>query len=160
MSKSKKNVVDPNDIIKSYGADSVRWFILSDSPPEKEILWSNNGLIAANKFLQKLYNLNIEVIERKDRKSSKKLEKELEIVFNNYLNKINNFIDNFSLNVVVANIYEIHSIISKYNKLDVSNNFLRKIIKDMFIILILSFRICPMSVFLNFQKTKSFRGQK
>ncbi len=136
MSKSKKNVVDPEEMIKSYGADSVRWFILSDSPPEKEILWSNNGLIAANKFLQKLYNLNIEVIERKDRKSSKKLEKELEIVFNNYLNKINNFIDNFSLNVVVANIYEIHSIISKYNKLDVSNNFLRKIIKDMFIILI------------------------
>ena len=66
----------------------------------------------------------------------------MEIVFNNYLNKINNFIDNFSLNVVVANIYEIHSIISKYNKLDVSNNFLRKIIKDMFIILILPSAIC------------------
>ena len=71
------------------------------------------------------------------KKRSKKFEeirKRIEIVFNNYLNKINNFIDNFSLNVVVANIYEIHSIISKYNKLDVSNNFLRKIIKDMFII--------------------------
>ena len=47
MSKSKKNVIDPEEMIQNYGADSVRWFILSDSPPEKEIQWSNNGLVAA-----------------------------------------------------------------------------------------------------------------
>ena len=52
MSKSKKNVIDPEEMIQNYGADSVRWFILSDSPPEKEIQWSNNGLVAARKFLQ------------------------------------------------------------------------------------------------------------
>ena len=53
MSKSKKNVVDPESMIKSYGADAVRWFILSDSPPEKDIQWSNQGVNAAYKFLQK-----------------------------------------------------------------------------------------------------------
>ena len=57
MSKSKKNVVDPESMIKSYGADAVRWFILSDSPPEKDIQWSNQGVNAAYKFLQKIYNL-------------------------------------------------------------------------------------------------------
>ena len=44
-------------MINSYGADSVRWFILSDSPPEKDIQWSNQGVNAAYKFLQKIYNL-------------------------------------------------------------------------------------------------------
>ena len=57
MSKSKKNVIDPENMIKSYGADAVRWFILSDSPPEKDIQWSNQGVNAAYKFLQKIYNL-------------------------------------------------------------------------------------------------------
>ena len=58
-SKSKKNVIDPESMIKEYGADAVRWFILSDSPPEKDVQWSNQGVNAAYKFLQKLYNLNI-----------------------------------------------------------------------------------------------------
>ena len=53
MSKSKKNVIDPEQMIKSYGADAVRWFILSDSPPEKDIQWSNQGVNAAYKFFKK-----------------------------------------------------------------------------------------------------------
>ena len=57
MSKSKKNVIDPENMIKSYGADAVRWFILSDSPPEKDVQWSDQGVNSAYKFLQKLYNL-------------------------------------------------------------------------------------------------------
>ena len=68
MSKSKKNVVDPESMIKSYGADAVRWFILSDSPPEKDIQWSNQGVNAAYKFLQKIYNLNNIVINNKNKK--------------------------------------------------------------------------------------------
>ena len=47
----------PEEMIKNYGADSVRWFILSDSPPEKDVQWSDIGVISANKFLQKVYNL-------------------------------------------------------------------------------------------------------
>ena len=71
MSKSKKNVVDPESMIKSYGADAVRWFILSDSPPEKDIQWSNQGVNAAYKFLQKIYNLCCVVNERSEKKYSR-----------------------------------------------------------------------------------------
>ena len=59
MSKSKKNTVDPEEMINKYGADAVRWFILSDSPPEKDIQWSDTGVLASNKFLQKIWNLNL-----------------------------------------------------------------------------------------------------
>ena len=51
----KKNVIDPENMVKSYGADAVRWFILSDSPPDRDIQWSNQGVSAAYKFLQKIY---------------------------------------------------------------------------------------------------------
>ena len=52
MSKSK-NTIDPETMIKQYGADAVRWFILSDSPPEKDVQWSDSGVASSNKFLQK-----------------------------------------------------------------------------------------------------------
>ena len=68
MSKSKKNTIDPETMIEKYGADAVRWFILSDSPPEKDIQWSDTGVASANKFLQKIWNLNFQIINRKDKK--------------------------------------------------------------------------------------------
>ena len=86
MSKSKKNVIDPEDMIKSYGADAVRWFILSDSPPEKDVQWSNQGVNAAYKFLQKLYNLSHTIINRENSTFDK--DEEFEIRFNNYIIKI------------------------------------------------------------------------
>ena len=52
MSKSKKNTVDPETMIKQFGADAVRWFILSDNPPEKDIQWSDTGVVSTNKILQ------------------------------------------------------------------------------------------------------------
>ena len=55
MSKSKKNTIDPEKIIKMYGADAVRLFILSDSPPEKDVQWSDQGMISSYKFIQKLF---------------------------------------------------------------------------------------------------------
>jgi leucyl-tRNA synthetase len=62
MSKSKKNVVDPQIMIKNYGADSVRIFILSDSPPEKDIQWSMRGMEASYKFIQKLWALHCVIV--------------------------------------------------------------------------------------------------
>ena len=53
MSKSKKNVIDPQNIINNYGADAVRLFILSDSPPEKDVQWSEEGIVSSFKFVQK-----------------------------------------------------------------------------------------------------------
>ena len=74
MSKSKKNTIDPETMISQYGADSVRWFILSDSPPEKDVQWSNVGVAAANKFLQKIWDINFIVSNRKEKKINKELE--------------------------------------------------------------------------------------
>ena len=60
MSKSKKNTIDPEKIIENYGADSVRLFIISDSPPEKDVQWSEQGMNASYKFIQKLWDLHIQ----------------------------------------------------------------------------------------------------
>src|SRR5262249_47590975 len=57
MSKSKKNTVDPDDIIASYGADVARWFMLSDSPPERDVIWSDERVQGAARFVQRLWRL-------------------------------------------------------------------------------------------------------
>ena len=57
MSKSKKNVVDPDDIIDQYGADTARWFVLSDSPPERDLLWTESGIEGAWRFCQRVHRL-------------------------------------------------------------------------------------------------------
>jgi len=57
MSKSKKNVVDPNDILGTYGADTARWFMLSDSPPERDVIWTESGVEGASRFVQRVWRL-------------------------------------------------------------------------------------------------------
>ncbi len=57
MSKSKKNTVDPDDIIANYGADTARWFMLSDSPPERDVIWTEEGVQGAGRFVQRLWRL-------------------------------------------------------------------------------------------------------
>jgi leucyl-tRNA synthetase len=57
MSKSKKNTVDPDDIIAAYGADTARWFMLSDSPPERDVIWTEEGVQGAWRFVQRLWRL-------------------------------------------------------------------------------------------------------
>jgi leucyl-tRNA synthetase len=57
MSKSKKNVVDPDDIIAHYGADTARWFMLSDSPPDRDVIWTEAGVEGAHRFVQRVWRL-------------------------------------------------------------------------------------------------------
>src|SRR5690606_3299784 len=57
MSKSKKNVVDPDEIVSTYGADTARWFMLSDSPPERDVQWTEAGIEGASRFLQRVWKL-------------------------------------------------------------------------------------------------------
>ncbi|MEF2552152.1 leucine--tRNA ligase [Aurantimonas sp. A2-1-M11] len=64
MSKSKKNVVDPDDIIASYGADTARWFMLSDSPPDRDVIWTESGVEGAHRFVQRLWRLVSETAPR------------------------------------------------------------------------------------------------
>ncbi|MDF1599383.1 leucine--tRNA ligase [Mesorhizobium sp. YIM 152430] len=63
MSKSKKNVVDPDDIIASYGADTARWFMLSDSPPDRDVIWTEAGVEGAHRFVQRVWRLVAEASE-------------------------------------------------------------------------------------------------
>jgi leucyl-tRNA synthetase len=124
MSKSKKNVIDPENMIAAYGADAVRWFILSDSPPEKDVQWSNQGVNAAYKFLQKLYNLTNTIVNSKNTSDSKNID--FEIKFNNYVLKITKLINNFQLNVVVANVYSIYNLFNSALSEEISNACLKK----------------------------------
>src|SRR5207237_226198 len=57
MSKSKRNTVDPDDIIGDYGADIARWFMLSDSPPERDVIWTEEGVKGAARFAQRIWRL-------------------------------------------------------------------------------------------------------
>ena len=63
MSKSKKNVVDPDDIIASYGADTARWFMLSDSPPDRDVIWTEAGVEGAHRFVQRVWRLVSESVD-------------------------------------------------------------------------------------------------
>ena len=112
MSKSKKNTIDPQNIINNYGADAVRFFILSDSPPEKDVQWSDSGMISAYKFIQKFWVLNEELSEITKLKQDKKNE-ELEIFSNQIINKTNQALEKFRYNVIIANYHEIYSFYKK-----------------------------------------------
>ena len=89
MSKSKKNTIDPETMIKKYGADAVRWFILSDSPPEKDVQWSEQGMISSYKFVQKLWMLHLK-IKNKLSKKNNEIPDDLEL--NKFTNQLKNYL--------------------------------------------------------------------
>ena len=113
MSKSKKNTIDPEKIIQNYGADSVRLFILSDSPPEKDVQWSDDGMSSSYKFLQKLWILNQKILEEIKLDHPKKSGNKLEIISTQFINNVEQNIENFSYNKIIANFHEVYSAINK-----------------------------------------------
>jgi leucyl-tRNA synthetase len=112
MSKSKKNTIDPQNIIEMYGADAVRFFILADSPPEKDVQWSDEGMISSYKFIQKLWSLNEQILELSKKQLQKK-SNEFDFQTNNAINKIDNAIEKFRYNIIVATMHEIYSFLKK-----------------------------------------------
>jgi len=113
MSKSKKNTIDPENIILNYGADSVRLFILSDSPPEKDVQWSEEGIISSFKFIQKLWNLNEKIYEQMHKNHKNDNDVEIDKYTNKFLKKITNNLENFSYNKIIANLHEMYSFMYK-----------------------------------------------
>ena len=113
MSKSKKNTIDPEKMIETYGADAVRLFILSDSPPEKDIQWSETGMSSAYKFVQKFWSTSQNIIEIIKNKKSETINNEIEIFTNQSIEKINNALEKFRYNVIIAVFHEIFNYFSK-----------------------------------------------
>ena len=108
MSKSKKNTIDPENIINNYGADAVRLFILSDSPPEKDVQWSEQGMIASFKFVLKLWTLH-QKFKSKIEENSNHKDEEISIFTNQMIEKINYNLEKFNYNVIIANLYEAYN---------------------------------------------------
>jgi len=117
MSKSKKNVVDPGEIIELYGADTARWFMLSDSPPERDLEWTENGVVASYKFINKIW----ELVEKTKSYNPKGKEPvgDYKDKFDKLINDISTNIESFHFNKSVAKIYEyvnlLYLLISKKN---------------------------------------------
>ena len=111
MSKSKKNVIDPQDIIDQYGADTARWFVMSDSPPERDVEWTTSGVEASWKHLNKVWRL---VVDAKNDTTSKNNEDLiLERSVHQSINEVTKGIESFSFNKSIANLYDLTNTISK-----------------------------------------------
>ena len=134
MSKSKKNVIDPGEIINLYGADTARWFVLSDSPPERDLEWTETGVVASYKFINKIWDLfeksNTYKNEVKETNQNS-LEK-----FDKIINEISINIENFHFNKSVAKIYEyVNLLTSVVSKKLITEQDLSKIIEKLTIII-------------------------
>ena len=128
MSKSKKNTIDPEKIIEMYGADSARLFILSDSPPEKDVQWSDEGIASSYKFIQKLWSLNDRIIKEIEQNHPEDEGEEIIKFTNKFLKKMTDSLNSFSYNILVANLHEMQNFFSKelnkkYSKKTLIENF-------------------------------------
>lgn len=118
MSKSKKNVVDPDEIVATYGADTARWFMLSDSPPERDVQWTEAGVEGASRFQQRVWRLVNEAIEL-DQRAAETTETDakdalaLRRVIHRSVDGIGKDIEGLRFNRAVAQIYELTNALTK-----------------------------------------------
>ena len=115
MSKSKRNTIDPEKMINDYGADAVRLFILSDSPPEKDIQWSENGMSSAFKYIQKFWSMNEKILSVFNEEKTKG-NNEINVFTNQSIEKINYALEKFRYNVIVAVFHEIYNFFNKISE--------------------------------------------
>jgi len=121
MSKSKKNTVDPEKIIKNYGADAVRLFILSDSPPEKDVQWSDQGMVASYKFIQKFWLLHKRIMTKISLKEENQNSESIDSFTNTLIDKITKNLERFHYNVIVANFHEAYNFLIKEIEKPINN---------------------------------------
>ncbi len=134
MSKSKKNVIDPANMITNFGADAVRLFILSDSPPEKDVQWSEQGMIASYKFLQKLWVLHNKIKNKINRNEANSADNNLEKFTNQIIDQITDNLENFNYNVTIANIYKVYNFLNKEIEKNISSKRLNENYKKILIL--------------------------
>ncbi|MBY0560631.1 leucine--tRNA ligase [Hyphomicrobium sp.] len=117
MSKSKKNLVDPDDIISHYGADCARWFMLSDSPPERDVIWTEAGVAGAGRFIQRVWRIVEEIAEAYPGEKGPKPDSfgpealEVRKAAHRALDAVGRAIEALRFNVAVANIHEFSNVL-------------------------------------------------
>ncbi|CUH64579.1 Leucine--tRNA ligase [Thalassovita gelatinovora] len=112
MSKSKNNVVDPVQIIEQYGADTARWFVLSDSPPERDVEWTASGAEAASKHLARVYRICAEIAASNDADNAKEDETLLRAM-HKAIHEVTGGIDSFGFNTSIAKLYGFTNTLAK-----------------------------------------------
>jgi len=130
MSKSKKNVVDPEDIIATYGADTARWFMLSDSPPDRDLEWTESGIAGAWRFLNRLWRLSTETdIAPPGAPVPTDIDGAL-LALRQQIHKtidgVTDALENFHFNRAVARIYELVNALSDLKGADAGSASLRR----------------------------------
>ena len=131
MSKSKKNVINPTNIINLYGADTARWFMLSDSPPERDLEWTDVGVASSHKFINKIWET---CIRAKNYKAPDVLLNTNK--FNSLIKSVSENIEKFHFNKSVANIYEYVNEINKcMDKKTISSDSLKSATKNLCIVI-------------------------
>ncbi|WP_376876493.1 leucine--tRNA ligase [Albirhodobacter sp. R86504] len=111
MSKSKKNVVDPMNIIRDFGADTARWFVMSDSPPERDVEWTASGAEAAAKFLARVWRIGNEIAAGEGGDAAQ--DEDLLRAAHKAIDEITKSIDGFAFNKAVAKLYELTNALAK-----------------------------------------------
>ncbi len=111
MSKSKNNVVDPVAIIGEYGADTARWFVLSDSPPERDVEWTASGAEAANKHLGRVYRIALEASQNEE--AANDADKDLLREMHKAIHDVTQGVETFGFNAAIARLYGFTNTLSK-----------------------------------------------
>lgn len=115
MSKSKRNVVDPVAIIEQFGADTARWFVLSDSPPERDVEWTSAGAEAAWKHLGRVYAMGDRIADMPADQEAEQpgADADLDRAMHRAIDDVTRMIDGFAFNKAIAKLYEFSTVVSK-----------------------------------------------
>ncbi len=145
MSKSKKNVVDPENIIQKYGADTARLFMLSDSPPERDLEWKESGVEGSYKFINKIYKLSLEsnnIVSDLDFDNPEKWENDnydLLKKLNETIESISVDIEKFSFNRCIAHLYTLFNSITNHKDLSTKGKQTKNYVLSQFAVLLSPF---------------------
>ncbi len=113
MSKSKNNVVDPVNIVREFGADTARWFVLSDSPPERDVEWTASGAEATSKHLARVYRIVFEISEMPEGKGEG--DDELLRTMHKTIDEVTKGVESFGFNAAIAKLYAFTNTLQKSN---------------------------------------------
>jgi leucyl-tRNA synthetase len=111
MSKSKKNVVDPDDILATYGADTARWFVLSDSPPERDVEWTASGADATHKHLSRVWRIANDVATSEGGDATQ--DADLLRAMHKAIQDVTNGVESFGFNAAIAKLYGFTGVLAK-----------------------------------------------